>query len=222
MLQCIAVCSSMLQCVVAYCSVSMTLYDLAYYMLQCIAVCCSVLQCVAACCSVLMTLYDLAYYIWQCIAVCCSVLQCVAACCSVLQCVAVCLYHLAYYISLLIHMYLSCTGSILQFLKSDLYSKCRKKWLLRNCKTPPNALCKTSVMLKKTTSHWLFEDLCPLLFVVYQAKVDLKSRLSLVVGSFVAKEGLDLLYEDICIVVIEIFRDVYSHWDDNRHVSTCL
>jgi len=62
--------------------------------LRCVVVCCSVLQCVAvseveedrrvtfhyvgrlagthACCSVL-----------QCVAVCCSVLQCVAVCCSV-------------------------------------------------------------------------------------------------------------------------------------------
>ena len=109
MLQCAAVCCSVLQCVAVCCSV-----------LQCVAVCCSVLQCVAVCCSVL-----------QCVAVCCSVLQCVcstgyitkvplsfiyvfqgtrkcaaqdtsrdvvlllcctcvAVCCSVLQCVAVC------------------------------------------------------------------------------------------------------------------------------------
>ena len=62
----------------------------------CVAACCSVLQCVAVCCSVL-----------QCVAVCCSVLEsesimpqinasarrllstCVAVCCRVLQCVAV-------------------------------------------------------------------------------------------------------------------------------------
>ena len=65
LLQCVAVCCSMLQYVAVCCSV-----------LQCVAVRCSVLQCVAMCCSVL-----------QCVAVCCSVLQCVAVCCSVLQCV---------------------------------------------------------------------------------------------------------------------------------------
>jgi len=54
-LQCVAVCCSVLQCAVpAFCSV-----------LQCVAVCCSVLQCaVPAFCSVL-----------QCVAVCCSVLS---------------------------------------------------------------------------------------------------------------------------------------------------
>jgi len=41
-LQCVAMCCSVLQCVAMCCSV-----------LQCIAVCCSVLQCVAVCCSVL-------------------------------------------------------------------------------------------------------------------------------------------------------------------------
>ena len=55
MLQCVAVCCSVLQCVAVCCSV-----------LQCSAVCCSVLQCVAVCCNVL-----------QCGAVRCSVLQCV-------------------------------------------------------------------------------------------------------------------------------------------------
>ena len=64
-LQCVAVCCSVLQCVAV--------------LLQCVAVCYSVLQCVAVRCSVL-----------QCVAVCYSVLQCVAVCCSVLQCVAVC------------------------------------------------------------------------------------------------------------------------------------
>ena len=60
MLQCVAVCCSVLQCAAVCCSV-----------LQCVAVCCSVLQCAAVCLSVL-----------QCVAVCCSVLQCVAVCCS--------------------------------------------------------------------------------------------------------------------------------------------
>ena len=112
MLQCIAVCCSVLQRVAVYrspliawsipkatpfaavyCSVLQYLAVLSNA-LQCVAVGCSGLQCVAVCCSVL-----------QCVAVCCSVslidnfvfdpkrhrlLQCVAVCCSVLQCVAVC------------------------------------------------------------------------------------------------------------------------------------
>ena len=41
MLQCVAVCCSVLQCAAVCCSV-----------LQCVAVCCSVFQCVAVCCSV--------------------------------------------------------------------------------------------------------------------------------------------------------------------------
>jgi len=53
-LQCVAVCCSVLQCVAVEC-----MYLLS--VLQCVAVCCSVLQCVAVCCSVL-----------QCVAVCCS------------------------------------------------------------------------------------------------------------------------------------------------------
>jgi len=48
-LQCVAVCCSLLQCVAVCCSV-----------LQCVAVCCSVLQCVAVCCSVLLLyVYDI-------------------------------------------------------------------------------------------------------------------------------------------------------------------
>jgi len=49
--QCVAVCCSMLQCTAVCCDV-----------LRCVAVCCSVLQCVAVCCSVL-----------RCVALCCSV-----------------------------------------------------------------------------------------------------------------------------------------------------
>ena len=69
-LQCVAVCCNVWQCVAMRCSVLLDAF-LALF------VCCSVLQCVAVSlqrvCSML-----------QCIAVCCSVLQCVAACCSVL------------------------------------------------------------------------------------------------------------------------------------------
>ena len=90
LLQCVAMCCSVLQCA---CKGETECID---KVLQCVTVCCNVMQCVAVCCSVL-----------QCVAVCCSVLQCVAewisshraprpslfqnpVCCSVLQCVAVC------------------------------------------------------------------------------------------------------------------------------------
>ena len=79
-----------LQCVAVCCSV-----------LQCVAVCCSVSQCVAVCCSVSLQPFYSAYTpslllhtrsntwlvdcicVLPCVAVCCSVLQCVAVCCSV-------------------------------------------------------------------------------------------------------------------------------------------
>jgi len=71
-LQCVAVCCSVLQRVARRLYVSKTHMSLqGAGVLQCVAVCCSVLQCVAACCSVL---------------------QRVAACCSVLQRVARSLY----------------------------------------------------------------------------------------------------------------------------------
>jgi len=75
MLQCVAVCCSVLQCA-ATSGRDKTLVIRRLYIAE---ICCSVLQCVAVCCGML-----------QCVAVCCSVLQCVAVCCSVLQCVAVC------------------------------------------------------------------------------------------------------------------------------------
>ena len=80
-LQCVAVCCSVLKCVAvnSYNTAStstFTIYQVCCSVLQCVAVCCSALQSVAACCSVL-----------QCVTECCSVLQCVAVCCSVLQCV---------------------------------------------------------------------------------------------------------------------------------------
>jgi len=65
-LQCVAVCCSVLQL--------FWFILLLLAMLQCAAVCCSVLQCVAA---LLIYLTTLGY-----VAVCCSVLQCVAVCCS--------------------------------------------------------------------------------------------------------------------------------------------
>jgi len=62
LLQCVAVCCGVMQCVVVQMNVN--LHN---------SVCCSVLQCVAVCCSV-----------WQCAAVCCSVLQCIAVCCKMM------------------------------------------------------------------------------------------------------------------------------------------
>jgi len=84
-LQCVAVCCSMLQCVAVR---------------SVVAECCSVLQCVAVCCSVLQCplRQDVAKNDSTCVCcvtACCSMLQCVAVCsidaecCSVLQCVAV-------------------------------------------------------------------------------------------------------------------------------------
>jgi len=81
-LQCVAVCCSVLQCV-AVCRHTEPEPSSAVccsVLVGCVAVCCSVLQCVAVCCSV--------FHLRQCVAVCWSgVLQCVAVCCSVLQCV---------------------------------------------------------------------------------------------------------------------------------------
>jgi len=67
-LQCVAVCCSVLQCVLWYILHRCATFD-QYRALQCVAECCSV---------------------WQCVTMCCSVLQCVAVfavCGSVLQCV---------------------------------------------------------------------------------------------------------------------------------------
>jgi len=78
-LQFVAVCCSVLQCVAIFLQFSGGLSSLSFphphlYRLIYVAVCCSALQCVAVCCSVL-----------QCVAVCCSVLQCDAVCCNVMQ-----------------------------------------------------------------------------------------------------------------------------------------
>jgi len=74
----------MLQCVAVCCSV-----------LQSVAVCRIMWRCIAVCCSVLQLLYETALrelyiYMLQCVAVCCNALQCVAVGCSALQCAAVC------------------------------------------------------------------------------------------------------------------------------------
>ena len=66
MLQCVAVCCSVLQCV-AVC-VALWLYNLNIFLLSA-----GVLQYVAV-----------YYSILQCLAVCCRELQCVAACCNII------------------------------------------------------------------------------------------------------------------------------------------
>ena len=75
MLQCVAVCCSVLQCVAVCCSAlhSVLLANVNLEIAGLSLLC--ALQCVAV--------------IFQYVAVCCSALQCVAACCSVLQRVAV-------------------------------------------------------------------------------------------------------------------------------------
>jgi len=95
-LQCVAVCCSVLQRVtdggVRLCHMcARTLLHCS--VLQCVAVCCSVLQFVAVCCSVLQRVTDGGVRVCHMCArtlLHCSVLQCVAVCYSVLQCVAVC------------------------------------------------------------------------------------------------------------------------------------
>jgi len=69
-LQRVAACYSVLQCVAVHCSVS------TGRLVQTVSKTMCVLQGVAGCCRVLV-----------CVAECCSVLQCVAVCCIVLQCV---------------------------------------------------------------------------------------------------------------------------------------
>ena len=85
MLQCVAVCCSVLQCVRdTHSSPTVRISDADT---QTVAVCCSVLQCVAVCCSVCETPLKSNSAHKRCRhADCCSVLQCVAVCCSVLQC----------------------------------------------------------------------------------------------------------------------------------------
>ena len=108
MLQCVAVCCSVLQCVAVCCSELTDAYDMGYSYVPYISECQtathtatqlqwnvvarylhSVLQGVAGCCKVLLCV-TVCYCVLLCVAVCCSVLQCVAVCCSVLQCVELC------------------------------------------------------------------------------------------------------------------------------------
>ena len=102
MLQCVAVCCSVLQSSFLIASFArMTLGSiecplLCCSVLQCAAVYCRVLQCVAVCYSVLqssfliVSLARMTFGSIECPLPCCSVLQCAAVCCSVLECVAVC------------------------------------------------------------------------------------------------------------------------------------
>jgi len=79
-LQCVAVCCGVLQRVVLQCVTSLGFVQLSVYaVVLCVAVRCSVLQCVAVSCNML-----------QCVAVCCNVSQCNEVCCGVLQYVAMC------------------------------------------------------------------------------------------------------------------------------------
>ena len=73
-LQCVAVCCNVLQCVQVH-----TIQALLFFavVLQCVSVCCKVLQCVQVHTTQALLSFAL-------------VLQCVAVCCSVLYCVAVC------------------------------------------------------------------------------------------------------------------------------------
>ena len=86
MLQYVAVCCSVLQCVAV--SETWRFHTERARVLQCVAVCCSVLQCVAVCCSELHSVRP-GIFTWH-ERMCCSALQHVVACCSVLQRVAVC------------------------------------------------------------------------------------------------------------------------------------
>jgi len=77
-LQCVAVCCSVLQRVERVLHslilwMCIDLYAVCCSVLQCVAVCCSVLQCVAACCKVLSVCCILSYY--GCVLIC---MQCVA------------------------------------------------------------------------------------------------------------------------------------------------
>jgi len=108
LLQCVAVCCSVLHCVAVCCSVLQCVFRVypllcsIRMLLQCVAVCCSMLQCVfrvyPLLCSIRMLLQCVAAFVCCCSRSrqhdiarrSCSVLSCVAVCCSMLQCVAVC------------------------------------------------------------------------------------------------------------------------------------
>ena len=93
-LQSVTVCSSVFVCLVRFRRVSVVqCVAVCCSVLQCVAACCSVLQCVLQCVVVCCGLWKGCHAPFKqvkCVAVCCSVLQCVAICCSMLQYVAVC------------------------------------------------------------------------------------------------------------------------------------
>jgi len=76
-LQRVAVCCSVLQCVLR------CVHGVSRLLLLYVAVCCRVLQCAAVCCSVLQYVA-----VWQCVLQC--VLKCVLQCVFVCVCVCVC------------------------------------------------------------------------------------------------------------------------------------
>jgi len=106
MLQCVAVCCSVLQCVaVRYSLASASLGQCVAVLCnfasasfgRSVAVSCSALPCVVVChsvlqpgCCIFRMVFCNVLQCWQCVAACCNMLQCAAVCCSVLQCVAVC------------------------------------------------------------------------------------------------------------------------------------
>jgi len=94
-LQCVAVCCSMLQYVVAGCCNVLQIAQRCVYVWR--VMWCSMLQCVAVCCCRMLQ-RDTAL----CMSMVCHVLQYIAECCSVLQCaqdgVAYCRLHSAVYV----------------------------------------------------------------------------------------------------------------------------
>ena len=109
LLQCVAVCCSVLQVAVAVCCNMLQCVACAEWsrfngwdrhtelvwcsVVPCVALWCGVLQCVAVCCNDQDWYVDRVYLRWslwledgvlQRVTVCCSVVQCVAVCCSVL------------------------------------------------------------------------------------------------------------------------------------------
>jgi len=120
-LQCVAVCCSVLHSVAAVlpgCSTAATY--VCCIALKYVALRCRVLQSIAECCSVL-----------QCAAVCCSVLQCAAVCCSVLLSVHIVMY---YDICIVMHYDQSTQQYVLLCVKVPCNkSQCRSVAVLQCC-----------------------------------------------------------------------------------------
>jgi len=88
-LQCVAVCCSVLQSVLVRVCVLASFCNA--FPALCVAVRCSSLQSVAVCCRVFLVCVCARLLLQRVFSVvCCSSLPCVAVCCSVLQCVAEC------------------------------------------------------------------------------------------------------------------------------------